>query len=66
MKDSKVYFSQIYDEGFGTTFYQKPLKVIKKIKNNKVEKTLSMLLKIIYTIFIFAFSFLLFILTYPF
>ena len=53
----KEYLKQIYNEGFATTFYQKPLNFLtKNIKNKTVIKLLSITLKVIYTLFIIAFA----------
>lgn len=42
---------QFYNEGFGTTFYLKPIKYIdKKVKNKKVSKLLKLIIKVLYTI----------------
>ena len=49
----KEYLKQIYTEGFATTFYLKPINYIdKKVKNKKIVKILSMLIKILYTLII--------------
>ena len=41
---------QFYQEGFATTFYQKPKKKLNNIKNKKVKTALNVLLKIFYTL----------------
>ena len=41
---------QFYQEGFATTFYQKPKKKLNTIKNKKLKNILKILLKIFYTI----------------
>ena len=41
---------QFYNEGFATTFYQKPKNKINKIKNKKVKNTFNVLLTIFYTL----------------
>lgn len=47
----REYIKQFYTEGFATTFYQKPIKFIdKKVKNKKMVKFLSIIIKIIYTL----------------
>lgn len=47
----KEYIKQFYTEGFATTFYQKPIKFIdKKVKNKKMVKFLSIIIKVIYTL----------------
>ena len=45
--------NQFYSEGLATTFYQKPKKIIDKIKNKKLKKLFNILLKAIYTILMF-------------
>ena len=46
----KEYFKQIYTEGFGTTFYTKPVNYLKKkIKNKTVLNIIIWLVRIIYT-----------------
>lgn len=50
MKEAK---KQFYNEGFATTFYKKPISYLdKKIKNKKVVKFLSLLIKMIYTLLV--------------
>lgn len=47
----KEYIKQFYTEGFATTFYQKPINFLKKkIKNKKLLSSLSMVIKIMYTL----------------
>ena len=41
---------QFYNEGFATTFYQKPKSKINKIKNKKVKNILNIILTIFYTL----------------
>ena len=46
----KNLIKQFYTEGFGTTFYLKPIKFVKrKEKNKTLVKILSLLIKIFYT-----------------
>ena len=48
---------QFYNEGFATTFYQKPIKYLKKkLKNKSFYNFLSLLIKTIYTIIVIAFA----------
>ena len=43
----KEYIRQFYNEGFATTFIKKPVKFLKKhIKNEKIVKILTILIKI--------------------
>lgn len=52
MKEAK---KQFYNEGFATLFYKKPIAFIdKRIKNKKIVKLLSILIKIIYTVLIIS------------
>ena len=47
----KEYIKQIYNEGFGTTFYVKPVNYLKKkIKNKTLLKIIIWLIKIFYTL----------------
>ena len=53
----KEYIKQIYNEGFATTFYQKPVSFInKKIKNKTLRRIINALIAIFYTILILAFA----------
>ena len=53
----KEYIKQIYNEGFATTFYQKPVAFInEKIKNKTLRKIINSLIAIFYTILILAFA----------
>lgn len=50
MKEAK---KQFYNEGFATLFYKKPVSYLyKKIKNKKIVKFLSILIKIFYTLLV--------------
>lgn len=52
MKEAK---KQFYNEGFATLFYKKPISYLdKKIKNKKIVKFISILIKIIYTVLILS------------
>ena len=47
----KDYVKQFYNEGFATTFYQKPTKYInKKVKNKNAAKFVNGFIKVLYTI----------------
>lgn len=46
----KEYIKQFYNEGLATTFYLKSLKLVSKIKNKKLVKIISFLIKLLYTI----------------
>jgi len=60
------YREQFYNEGFGTTFYLKPIKYIrKKVKNKKAVKLLLMIVKILYTIVFISLAIVMFILNFP-
>ncbi len=60
------YKDQFYNEGFGTTFYLKPLKYIKKtIKNVKFRKFLMITLKVLYTIIFIVIGIIMFIINFP-
>ena len=53
----KNYIDQIYNEGFATIFYLKPLNYLKKkIKNKKSYLVLSTILKFIYTVLVVTFA----------
>ena len=53
----KEYLKQFYNEGFATIFYQKPINYLKKkIKNKKIVKFLSILIKLFYTILVLLFA----------
>lgn len=62
----KEYIRQFYNEGLGLMFYVKPVKRLSKIiKNKKVLKVFSILIKIIYTILAITFAVIMFIEKYP-
>ena len=53
----REYLKQFYNEGLATTFYMKPVNYLnKKIKNKKIVKALSMIIKIIYTLLALSFA----------
>lgn len=55
----KEYIRQFYSEGFGSVFYQKPVKYLdNKIKNKKFVKFLSIIIKILYTIIFVSIAFI--------
>lgn len=61
------YIRQFYYEGIGNIFFAKPKKLMdKKIKNKTLNKLLTILLKIIYTIFAISCGIALFYVAYPF
>lgn len=61
------YVRQFYYEGIGNIFFAKPKKIIdKKIKNKHLNKIITILLKIIYTIFAICCGIALFYIAYPF
>lgn len=57
------YIAQLFNEGLGTTFYQKPLSLIKKYCNNN--KLLIIILTFLYIIFIIIFGLFMFYMNYP-
>ena len=60
------YKKQFYNEGLGITFYQKPMKFIKKkIKNEKLYKLASLTIKICYTLFAIVFAIIIFMANWP-
>ena len=62
----KSYIEQLYTEGLATTFYLKPVNLLKRrISNQKLLKFLMFIVKILYTIFIFIFVYCVFLLKYP-
>lgn len=62
-----VYTKQIFEEGLGTTFYQKPRKYIeKKINNEILKKVLYIFLNIAYIAFIIIISIAIFKFNFPF
>jgi hypothetical protein len=53
----KEYIKQFYNEGLATTFYTKPVNYLnKKIKNKKVVKFLSGVIKVLYTLLALVFA----------
>ena len=60
------YINQFYNEGLATTFYLKPMKFINKvIKSRKACRIIGVLLKILYTIFMFILAWYIFWNRYP-
>ena len=60
------YRDQFYNEGFGTTFYLKPINFInKKVTNKKVAKFISIIIKVLYTVICILFAIFMFILKFP-
>ena len=60
----KDYLNQFYNEGFATTFYQKPIKYVDKhMKGNKI--LIKSIIKVIYTICAVCFAILMFIANWP-
>ena len=63
----KDYIGQFYSEGFATTFYLKPIKLIdNKIKNKKISKLLKVIVLIFYTIVVLLFAGIVFYFKWPF
>lgn len=57
----KDYLNQFYNDGLATTFYLKPIKYLeKKIKDKKLLKFLSLIIKIIYSVLAIAFALIMF------
>ena len=53
----KSYIEQIYNEGFATTFYLKPVNYLKKkIKNKKIANFLIRIIKAINTLLVLSFA----------
>lgn len=66
MMKNNVYIKQIYEEGLGTTLYQKPKKFInEKMKNYLLQKIFLFLLELIYPILIILIAIGFFILDFP-
>lgn len=62
----KDYIYQFYNEGLATTFYLKPIKFMKKIiKNERLFKLVSILIKILYTLVALIFAWYVFLDKYP-
>ena len=60
------YIDQFYNEGFGTTFYLKPIKYLKmKVKNDKLLNVLCLFIKILYTILVIMFAIYMFDRKFP-
>ena len=60
------YRDQFYNEGFGTTFYLKPVRYInRKVKNKHFKKFLLILVKVLYTIIFIIFGIVMFIVQFP-
>lgn len=56
----KNIIDQLYNEGFATLFYQKPINYIKNnVNNKKIVNIFTFTIKILYTIAIFALIFVL-------
>ena len=67
MMKNNVYIKQIYEEGLGIIFYQKPKEYINEyIKNNLLKKIMITTLEIIYILFIIITIVFLFKFNYPF
>lgn len=63
---NNIYIKQIYEEGLGTSFYQKPKNFINDhIKNNTLKKGIFIILEIVYIVFIIGLLILLFNLNFP-
>lgn len=63
----KEFLYQFYNEGFATTFYQKPIKYLnKKVSNKRLLKILSITMQVIYTIAMIIVAIYVFLLKYPF
>jgi len=61
------YVRQFYYEGIGNIFFAKPKKIIDiKIKNKLFNTTLTIILKVIYTLFAISCGIALFYVAYPF
>ena len=61
------YLRQFYYEGIGDIFFAKPKKIIDiKIKNKLFNTTLTIILKVIYTLFAISCGIALFYVAYPF
>ena len=63
---NNIYIRQIYEEGLGTTFYQKPKNFINnKIKNNLLKSICLFGLEVIYTVLIILVIVIVFNLNFP-
>ena len=62
----KDYIDQFYNEGLATTFYLKPVGFIeKKIKNKRIVNFINILIKIVYTVLVLIFAWVVFLSKYP-
>ena len=62
----KDYIDQFYNEGLATTFYLRPVKwVSKRIKNEKILKFITLVIKILYTVFVLILAWFMFWDRYP-
>lgn len=63
----KEYIRQFYYEGIGDIFFAKPKEMLdKKIKNKTINKVMTIILKILYTLLAISFGIILFNIAYPF
>lgn len=62
----KDYIDQFYNEGLATTFYLRPIKLLKKkIKNKKLLRFITILIKFLYTVLVLVFAWFMFWDKYP-
>lgn len=62
----REYIDQFYNEGLATTFYLKPIKLVNdKIKNKKISRLFSLVIKILYTVLVILFAGLMFYVKWP-
>jgi len=62
----KDYIQQFYNEGLATTFYLKPIGLIKKkVKNKNILKVMTFFVKLLYTILVLVFAWYIFWNKYP-
>lgn len=62
----KSYIEQFFNEGLATTFYIKPITFVKKyIKNDLIFTFISILIKILYTVFVLMLAWFMFWDRYP-
>ena len=65
--ENNIYIKQIYNEGLGISFYQKPKNFINKhIHNNLIRKSCLLGLEVLYIIFLVAIIIIVFNLNFPF